>query len=269
VARTDDVRATAKRITDRDSEIGGGLMARSLAYEIFAWMLPFALVVVGGIGIAATTLGSSEGTAKTIGLRDLVAKSVADAAHGSSWWYALLIGIPFLLFTTRSLLKTLVVAHRLVWGDLRLTVPKPTLWATLRFLGLLAGFFVIRELARGVGSWSGSFSLSVLVGLLAIFAWWLVISIRLPHRDARWRDLVPGAIIMALGLELISNVGVYLISGQAESSQRTYGVLGVAATLLIGLYLVGRLVVTSAVVNAMIWERRSLVAGNPETSPLC
>ena len=115
--------------------------------------------MVGGIGIAATTSETSDGVTNTIGLRGLVANSVADAASGNSWKYALLIGIPLLLFTTRSLLKTLVVAHRLVWGDPRQTVPKPTLGATLRLLGLLAAFFVIREIARGVGSWSGSFTL--------------------------------------------------------------------------------------------------------------
>ena len=38
-------------IVDRDGEVGGGIMAGSLAYRIFIWLLPFALVVVGGIGI--------------------------------------------------------------------------------------------------------------------------------------------------------------------------------------------------------------------------
>jgi uncharacterized BrkB/YihY/UPF0761 family membrane protein len=61
---------------------------------------------------------------------------------------------------------------------------------------------------------------------------------------------------VAAGLELISSVGIFLISRQVASSQSTYGVLGVAATLLVGLYLVGRLIVTSAVINATIRERR-------------
>jgi uncharacterized BrkB/YihY/UPF0761 family membrane protein len=42
-----------------------------------------------------------------------------------------------------------------------------------------------------------------------------------------------------------------------NSSQSAYGVLGVAAGLLFGLFLISRLVVASAVLNATIWERRS------------
>ncbi len=61
---------------------------------------------------------------------------------------------------------------------------------------------------------------------------------------------------MAVGLDLISNVGVYYITRRLESSQSTYGALGVAATLLFGLYLISRLIVGSAVLNATMWERR-------------
>ena len=62
---------------------------------------------------------------------------------------------------------------------------------------------------------------------------------------------------MALGMEVISGIGTLLISPRIATSQSTYGALGVAATLLLGLFLVSRLVVASAVVNATAWERRS------------
>jgi uncharacterized BrkB/YihY/UPF0761 family membrane protein len=244
-------------IADRDSEIGGGLMAGALAYRIFIWLLPFALVVVAGIGFASAASESPESATSSLGLQGVVARSVADAAGGSSRWYALLIGIPILLWATRNLLKALVVVHRLVWGDLRRAVPKPTAGATLRFLVLLLAYFAILELARAVESWTGSVTLRLLIGLLGIFAWWLVLSLRLPHRNVSWRELLPGAVVMAIGLELISSVGTFLIAPRIETSQNTYGALGVAATLLFGLYLVSRLVVASAVVNVTVWERRS------------
>ena len=110
---------TAYTVFDRDSDIGGGIMAGSLAYRIFIWLLPFALVVVGGIGIAASTSETPEGAAKSLGLPGLVSDSVAHAAQGSSRWYALLIGIPVLLWATRGLLRALIIVHRLIWGDPR------------------------------------------------------------------------------------------------------------------------------------------------------
>jgi len=116
---------------------------------------------------------------------------------------------------------------------------------------------VIRETARWAGSSTESFALSSLVGLTGVFAWWLLVSWRLPHGEAPWHALVPGAIVMAIGLELIAIAGAYLIAPRVESSQSTYGALGVAATLLFGLYILSRLIVASAVLNATLWERRA------------
>ena len=244
-------------VADRDSEIGGGLMAGALAYRIFIWLLPFALVVVAGIGVASSASESPERTTKALGLQGIVANSVANSARGSSRWYALVIGIPVLLWATRSLLNALVVVHRLVWGDLRRTVPKTTAAATLLLLAFLVGFFAIQELARLVGSWTGSTPLRVLVAFLGIFAWWLALSYRLPHRGVAWRQLVPGALVIATGIELVSSISIFLIAPRIDASQSAYGALGLAATLLFGLYLVSRLVVASAVLNATVWERRS------------
>jgi uncharacterized BrkB/YihY/UPF0761 family membrane protein len=244
-------------LADRDSEIGGGLMAGALAYRLFIWLLPFALVVVGGIGIAAAADESSTTTTHALGLGGIVSTSVAQAtANGSSRWYALAIGIPLLLWATRSLLKALVVVHRLVWGDPRRTVPKPTVVATLWLLVFLVSYFAIQQLARWVGIWTGSYLLRLLAALVLLTLWWLLVSHRLPHREARTLALLPGALVMAVGLDLISNVGVYYITRRLESSQSTYGALGVAATLLFGLYLISRLIVGSAVLNATMWERR-------------
>jgi uncharacterized BrkB/YihY/UPF0761 family membrane protein len=241
---------------DRDSEVGGGIMAGSLAYRLFIWLLPFSLVVVAGIGLGADLTSETAASAtRSLGLRGLVAKSVAESSQSSSRWYALVIGIPVLIWATRNLLRALVVVHRLVWGDPRGLAQKVTIRATARFFVLALAYFVILELASHVGSWTGSYILKVIVAFAGIFGWWLVISLRLPHRDAPWYALVPGAILVAIGLELISGLGSYFIATRVSSSQSAYGVLGVAAGLLFGLFLISRLVVASAVINATVWER--------------
>jgi uncharacterized BrkB/YihY/UPF0761 family membrane protein len=113
-----------------------------------------------------------------------------------------------------------------------------------------------RELASNVGTWTGSFVLKTLVGLVSMFGWWLLVSLQLPHRGTSWRALVPGAILVAVGLELLSDVGAYLIATRVDSSQSAYGVLGVAAGLLFTLFVVSRIVVAAAVVNVTIWDGR-------------
>jgi uncharacterized BrkB/YihY/UPF0761 family membrane protein len=283
--RADDLRARAQRyvdraeairrehstvdavyhMADRDIELGGGIMAGALAYRVFVWLLPFALVVVGGVGIAADVSDESPASAaRSLGLQGIVSNSVAQASQGSSRWYALLIGIPILVWASRGLLKALIVVHRLIWGDRRHEVPKPNVGATLRILLLMGVYFAIREGARAVEAWSGSFLLSTVFGVVLVFGWWLVVSLRLPHHGAPWQALLPGAALMAVGMEVISGIGTQLIAPRIATSQSTYGALGVAATLLLGLFLVSRLVVASAVVNATAWERRSATASSPD-----
>ena len=135
-------------MADHDAEVGGSIMAGALAYRLFIWLLPLALVAVAGLGIASSAVARSpESAAKSAGLAGLVSNSVAGAANSSARWYALLIGIPILIVATRSLLRTLVVAHRLIWTDMRGAIRKPTIGATLQLLAALVGFLAISALA--------------------------------------------------------------------------------------------------------------------------
>ena len=125
-------------MVDRDSEVGGGIIAGALAYRLFIWLLPLALVVVAGLGIAADANSESpEAAAKSLGVEGLVSSSIANAADSPNRWYALLIGVPVLIWVTRSVLRALIAAHRLIWTDDRSRAPKPKLVASLRLLALL------------------------------------------------------------------------------------------------------------------------------------
>ncbi len=244
-------------MADHDSEVGGGIMAGALAYRLFIWLLPLALVAVAGLGIAASASSNTpEHEADALGLAGLVSSSIASAANSPNRWYALLIGIPILIYTTRSLLRTLIVVHRLVWSDVRAAVPKPKLAATMHLLAALLGLLIASALASAARSLSGVGGLLVTLLIPAPYAaLWLLISMRLPHRDAVRRALVPGALLFGFGLEALHIVAAYVIAPYAASKQGTYGSLGIAAALLLGLFLISRLVVASAVLNATLWQR--------------
>lgn len=155
------------------------------------------------------------------------------------------------------MLRTLIVAHRLVWTDARVAAPRPTLGATLKLLVLLLGFFVVSGLVTTVRVHFGGFGLvGTLAGAAPFAAFWLLASLDLPHRNAPWTALVPGAALFALGIEVLHLVMTYLIAPYALTKQGTYGALGIAAGLLVGLFLLGRLVVVAATLNATLWERR-------------
>ena len=243
-------------VVDRDIEVGGGILAGALAYRLFIWLLPFALVLVGALGVAADAASESpRHAARSLGLAGLVSQSVAGAARSSGRWYALLIGVPILLWTTRSLLRALIVAHRLVWSDVRERAPKPTPRATLRLLALLVVLFAVMPVTKALWPLGGDVVAAIVDGLLYALLW-MLLSIQLPHRDTTWRTLLPGAVFLAVGALFLGLFTTYVLGRYAASKQGTYGALGVAAALLLGLFLISRLVVASAVVNATLWERR-------------
>lgn len=246
-------------MTERDGDVGGGIIAGALAYRLFIWLLPLALVAVAGLGIAADASSESpERAAESLGLEGLITNSIAHAADSPNRWYALLVGVPILVWATRSLLRVLIVAHRLIWTDVRAAAPKPRLLPSLRLLGLLLCFGVVSTVASAARAWSTAPGvLATLLALAPYAALWVLVAVRLPHRDAPWPALIPGALVFALGMELFHAVVAYVITPWALAKQGTYGALGLAAALLVGLFLVSRLVVASAVVNATLWERRS------------
>ncbi len=246
-------------MADRDLEAGGGIIAGALAYRLFIWLLPLALVSVAGLGFTAHAASESpQETARSLGVSGLVSSSVANAAQGPGRWYALVIGIPVLVWVTRSLLRALIVAHRLLWQDVRAAAPKPTLPATFRLLALLIGFSALGALAAAMRAWSSGPGVLVTLLMIAPTAGlWLLVTLDLPHRAARWTALVPGAIAGAVGLELIHIFTAYFLAPYAIEKEGTYGTLGAAAALLLGLFVVSRLVVASAVLNATLWERRN------------
>jgi uncharacterized BrkB/YihY/UPF0761 family membrane protein len=245
-------------VAERDAEVGGGIIAAALAYRLFIWLLPVALVAVVGLGIAADAESESpESAADHLGVAGLVSSSVANAANSPNRWYALVIGIPLLVWATRGLLRVLIGAHRLVWLDVRAAAPRPTFVATFRLLALLLCYGVVTTIAAAVRGWSGGVGLlSTLLLAVPYAVIWLLVTLRLPHRDAVWTALIPGCLLVGLGVELLHVLAAYAFAPWAASRQGTYGALGIAAALLFGFFLVSRLVVAAAVLNATLWDRR-------------
>jgi uncharacterized BrkB/YihY/UPF0761 family membrane protein len=241
----------------RDVEVGGGIIAGALAYKFFVWLLPFALVLVAALGITADAAGDTPTeAAKTLGIAGIVSQSIASAASGANRWYALIVGVPVLLYVTRSVLRALIGAHRLVWTDLAAAAPRPTPKATLRLLGLLLAFFAATALAGAARAWStGPGVVITLLMMVPYTGFWLLVTMRLPHRDANWKGLLPGAITFGIGIVLIQVFTAYVIAPMSLTKQGTYGALGIAAALLFGLYLIARLMVGAAVINATLWDR--------------
>jgi uncharacterized BrkB/YihY/UPF0761 family membrane protein len=83
---------------------------------------------------------------------------------------------------------------------------------------------------------------------------WLWISMRLPGPDAAWTAFLPGAVVVAIGLEALHVFTVYFLEAKLANASELYGILGLVTTALFYLFLVGRSVVWAAELNAVVWE---------------
>jgi membrane protein len=245
-------------VVERDSTIGGGLLAGALAYRLFVVLLPSSLLFVSGLGLYADTVDkSTTEVAEEAGLRGLIASQVASAASSDSRWIVFLVMVPAVLYAIVKLYRSIAIVHAIVWhGSGR------GIRMSAKGVGLLIGALALNFVAGEIVGWirhqdevGGLTSLLVYVTLAG--GAWFAVSTQLPHRDARWPALVPGSVLFGAGLLFINVFNVYVTTRMVENRADTYGALGVAAALLFSLVLVGRLMVVSAELNASLDERRA------------
>jgi len=244
---------------ERDFERGGGLIAGALAYRFFFWLLPFVLVLVGGLGfLSASSDTAPADLAKQAGFLGLTAKSISDASKNAerTRFYALIIGLPALYFASIGFVKALMVAHSLVWGVPRKKLQRKPLAAAV-MTGVLVGAMVllaiesrVRQNAKGPGL------VVVLSFIVAAGALWLLVSWYLPHADGvKVWNLIPGCLLVAAGIQGVHVITVYYISRKLAHSSSTYGALGAATAILLALFLIARVIVFGVSLNAEMWRR--------------
>jgi uncharacterized BrkB/YihY/UPF0761 family membrane protein len=97
---------------------------------------------------------------------------------------------------------------------------------------------------------------------------WIVVSWYLPRAGCEWWELLPGALLFGVGVEALHVVTVYWIAREVSTKSDTYGALGTSLALLLWAYLLGRLIVAAANLNATRWHlkrAREAAASEAET----
>jgi uncharacterized BrkB/YihY/UPF0761 family membrane protein len=252
---------------ESDRRFGGSLLAGAMAFRLFLFILPVALLLVGVFGLfTRLDVDVASDVARTVSLSPYLVRAIAQSAEASSTgsWVAIFIGLFAGYFAAAGAAKALWLIHQLAW---RLPVqPLRRTWkAALIFTAFAVGASAVTAAVahlRAVEPGPG-----LVMQFLMIFAFggvWLWASTMLPHADAPWTALIPGALFVSAGAEIVHLVTVLYLSRRLESSSAVYGTLGVAAVLLFWLYLIGRLMVASAVLNATLWRRKHPQAPPPD-----
>jgi uncharacterized BrkB/YihY/UPF0761 family membrane protein len=250
--------AVPLRAVERNRRVAASVLAGGLAYRLFLWLLPFGLLVGGALGFL--NAGSTEKAVSKGGIPGAISDAVGDAsrsAHSNSWWL-LAVGVPLLLWAGFSGAKAVQLVHSLVWED----PPQRTkpLQGSLAFTGVLLAVWAIVVLTWWVrGDWPGV--LAPVLTVAPLTGLWLWVSLQLPHRDAPWKALLPGALLVGIGFQVLHELVLTFLVPKLEKSTSLYGGLGATTTVIFFIYLLATLVVTAPVLNSSLHQELTRKAG--------
>jgi uncharacterized BrkB/YihY/UPF0761 family membrane protein len=259
---------TARGIYQRDRRHAGSVLAAGLAFRLFLMLLPLFLLASSALGFLAGEHGRPESAVgDALGLGSAVVKVMTDsgAEARDGRWLLLLTGLVLLAYSANSAYRALRLVHVVAWQG---RLERAGLLTTVLVGMLLIAVLLWLALESVVASrFPNSWPLTGLLLIAALGGTWLLISMLLPHGDAPWRALVPGAAIVAIGVGAMHLVSSYYIPHKLSSTSQLYGALGVAATVMTWLFVGCRLIVSASVLNALLWERGRILGGGPtETS---
>ena len=248
------------QVVSRDRLVVGGLLASAVAFRVFLWIVPLAVVLVSAFGFySASDPAEAEELARDLGVTAFITGSVSQAleASGRGRWLALIIGLIALVWASRAVAVALRAVQAIAW-DIR-PVP-PITWtarAVLAVGGLMAGLTVVLPTVGWLRERSVGFGLiGMLASVLVLAGLWTVVSSMLPRPDGvPVRALVPGALLVGAVVELMHIVSLIYLPGRFDRASSAYGSLGVAVAALAWLYFSGRAVVAGAVLNVTLWDR--------------
>ena len=243
--------AVPVRAVERNQRVAASVLAGGLAYKFFLWLLPFGLIIGGALGLsdADSTQEAVEGG----GLPGAVTNAIGDASRsaGSDSWWLFAVGVPLLLWAGYGGAKAVQLIHALVWDE-----PPPRtklLQGSLAFSGMVCVFLAVIALTLWFrDDWPGLFAPVLTFAPLA--GLWLWVSLHLPHAKASWRELLPGALLVAIGFQVLHEVIGHFLVPKLEDSTSLYGDLGATATFLFFMYLVAYLVVAAAILNSSLYH---------------
>jgi uncharacterized BrkB/YihY/UPF0761 family membrane protein len=241
------------------------LLAGGLAFRFFLWLVPFGLVLAAVTSCwVESDPDGVERAARDFGLAGAAARSarvaIEEGAH--SKWYLLGAGLVLLVWFGMSAARALYIAFRIAWADPAARLGNP-LRASVVFGLVATGLVAVASAERVIDSASGAL-LSILT-LVAVGVLYVVVAVGvmslLPHRDAPTEALVPGAIAIAIGMNVVKVIVLVYLAPSLEDSPDLYGALGAATVFLLWLYFLARLIVSAAFLNATLWDRRVRAGG--------
>lgn len=235
----------------RDFELGGSLLAGALAFRLYVWLLPCSLLMTAVLGFTVSSRHGVDERTFEGGLGPFTATALNQIASQAERGRYLsgAIGLVLLAIAGLSLGRALDRVHNRIWQDVLDPRIRPTLYRGARYTVVLLLILIDNIVTPFFAVTRG---MSVFLIAVPNFVLHTVLAVVLFGGDwpPRWRRDLPGAVLMAVGVACLHLVSVLYLPHQLARASYLYGTLGVAATMLVWLALLARLMVLGQVLNA-------------------
>ena len=247
------------RFNERFSAIGGGPLSASIGLAAFVSLFPLLLVLIALAGfLSSGDAGFSARLISDLGLEGRAAEVVNDALSTAeaSRRAASIVGLTGLVVSGLWVVGALQAACNAAWqttGRGLLDRAAAVAW----LVGAGALFLLTLGLGPLVGLLPG-FMAALAIGLgalitVVLFVWTYAF---LGNQHVTWRAHLPGAVLIAIGFEILKAVGAVYVPRAVASSSALYGSIGVVFAVLAWLLIYARLIVYGAVLNVTRWEAK-------------
>jgi YihY family inner membrane protein len=244
-------------VQHRFTELGGGPLAGSITLSTFLSIFPLALLGISIVGFLSVNeedfvTDVLEAFGLTGELADVVTRAIDAAADSRRT--ASIIGLLGLLWSGLAVVSSLSHALNRTWqvtGRGLLDRAWGVVWLIGTVVLVASGI-----LLSSLGAWlpGPAYLATVPLGALLYCAlfWWMFRV--MGNAPIGWRSLLPGAIAAGIGFEVLNIVSGLIVPNLTRGSA-LYGSLGAVFAVLAWLFLFGRIVVYSSVLNVVLFER--------------
>ena len=245
------------------------VLAGHLAYRVFVFILPLLVLIVGVLGyVSSSGTDLQEQSQSTMRFSGVIASTVSNTGQEARDGRLQLVvfGGFALLLAASGLVKALQLVFATAWG-----VPVKSGRSRLAVMGrffpgllvILAAVALRQWLSRsGVVLTISSEVLNAFIdGLVLLGLSWV-----LPRRTTSLLDLAPGALLGGVGLAALHIATLVYFPTKIERASALYGTLGIALVALLYLFLVGQVLVASAIANTVWFDRREILAASATES---
>jgi len=253
----------------RWTSTNASVLAGHLAYRVFVFILPLVVLLVGALGFVSATDASLLSSENGLKFGSAIASTMTDTGEQArdGRFQLVIFGGFAVLLAASGLVKALQLVFATAWG-----VSVKSGKSRFAVLGRFLPGVLVLLAAVALRQWVGRSGVLLTIGTelanIAIDAAMLLgLSWVLPRRTSRVVDLLPGAVLGGLGLAGLHIAALVYFPSKIERASALYGTLGIALVALLYLFLVGQVLVASAIANA-VWVDRHQIMRPPPPDPV-